>query len=257
MICRESPLRRIEQGDTVMNLVKEYAAHARKHLGYFPVWQPGDAVAAGDVGELEHGVFRRQASLSEVFPKLKLSFAEVTVKGITCFRSEDCSATGIQGEGTVPVEGAVDAEATVRIAFGRAGGAVFDAEDCMERYIANLLEVRTFVERHRDQWPPQFKLATRVTAAKRFRVLISGAAGASVDVAGDAKARGSWNLAHAKVSISNEKNVGYQRTGSGAILVGLYGFGWFGKQLRTLSGGEVEPLGPEFRELPARDPSFD
>ena len=63
--------------EIVLNLEKEYSASVRAHLGYFPVWQPSDAVVPGDIGKLDHGVFRRQASLSEIFPELKLNLAHM------------------------------------------------------------------------------------------------------------------------------------------------------------------------------------
>lgn len=240
-----------------MELEKEYSASVRTHLGYFPVWQPSDAVVPGDIGKLDHGVFRRQASLSEIFPELKLDIESTKSEGLTRFRSEDCAATNLQVSGTVPTQGAIDANASIQLKFGKAGSSVFDALNCTEFYIKNLLEVRTHVEQNRDKWPEDFKLATRITSAERFIVLISGASNASVDISGDAKALGSWNLAHASVSTSNEKDVGYEKTGNGAILVGLYGFGWFGKTLKTLSFTSSVSPDPEFRELPARDPSFD
>jgi hypothetical protein len=240
-----------------MNLEKEYAGHIRKHLGYFPVWQPGDAVAPGDVGLIEHGSFRRQGSFSEVFPSLKASVDSITVKGLTSFRSEDCSAASLGASGSVPTHGTVTVSPSLRLTFGSAGGAVFDALDCTERYISNLLEICTYVDRHRQDWPPHLKLATRITDAKRFVVLISAANGASVDLSGDAKALGSWNLADASIKISNEKNVGYEKTGNGPILVGLYGFGWFGTHLKVLSATEKMAPEAEFKELPARDHAFD
>jgi hypothetical protein len=243
--------------EIVLDLEKEFSKSVRQHLGYFPVWQPGDAIVPGDIGDLDNGVFRRQASISEIFPKLELDIESLKVDGLTRFRSEDCTATTIQASGNVPAQGAVNANAAVELKFGKAGGSVFDALNCTEVYIKNLLEVRTHVEQHRDKWPPKFKLATRITKTDRFMVLISGASGASVDISGDAKALGSWNLAHASVSTSNQKNVGYERTGNGAILVGLYGFGWFGKSLKVLSFTAAMSPDPEFRELPARDPSFD
>jgi hypothetical protein len=240
-----------------MNLEKDFAAHVRKHLGYFPVWQPGDAVAPGDIGKLEHGIFRRQASLSDIFPQLKLDIDQVVSENVTQFRSEDCSTTSIQASGTVPPQPGINANASVKLTFGTAGGAVFDALDCTEIYVKNLLDVRTYVEQNRHEWPKGFKLATRVTNAKRFMVMISDAAGASVDITGDATALASSHLAHASISTANERNVGYRKTGNGAILVGLYGFGWFGETLRVLSAAEPMHAEAEFKELPARDPIFD
>lgn len=240
-----------------MNLEKDFAAHVRKHLGYFPVWQPGDVVLPGDVGELEHGNFRRQANLSDIFPALKVEISQVETKGTTQFRSEDCSTTNIQGSGGAPVQPGITANAGVKLTFGQAGGTVFDAADCTEIYIENLLDVRTYVEQNRDSWPKAFKLATRVTSAKRFMVMIADAANASVDITGDAKALGAWDLTHASISTANERNVGYRRTGEGAILVGLYGFGWFGGTLKVLSATEPMHVAADFKELPARNPIFD
>jgi hypothetical protein len=50
-----------------MELRVEYAANVRKHLGYFPVWQPGDSIVPGDIGELNHGIFIRQTSIADFF----------------------------------------------------------------------------------------------------------------------------------------------------------------------------------------------
>ena len=162
----------------------------------------------------------------------------------------------MQGSGTVPTQSGIDAGASLKLTFGKAGGAVFDALDCTEHYITNLYEVTTYVDQHRDQWPAGFKLVTRITEAKRFIVLISGAEGASVDLSGDAKALESWNLAHTSITTSNEKNVGYERTGNGSILDGPLRLRMFGKNLRVLSATDKVSPEVEFKELPARHPFF-
>jgi len=240
-----------------MELSRAYADQVRKQLGYFPVWQPGDAVTPGDVGPVEHGLFRREAGLSEIFPQLKINVASRRVKGPTQFHSSECSIISLRGSGKVPKHGAIDANIALRLTFGKAGGAVFDALDCTDRYIKNLLAICTYVDTHRRDWPPHFTLATQTTVAKHFVVLVSAEDGASVDLSGRARVLNSWNLADASIKTSAPKNIGYERSGDGAILVGLYGFGWFGKRLKVLSATETMPPEAEFKELPARDPLFD
>jgi len=240
-----------------VSIEKDYVANVRNQLGDFPVWPPGDAIVPGDIGALEHGAFKRQASLLEIFPDLKLDLAQTPHQELTNFRSVGCFSTELKASGTAPTEGVVNANASITLNFGEAGGTVFDAVNCTDVFIKNLLQVRTYIDQHRDKWPEDSILAARVTMAEKFIVMISSAANASVDISGDAKALGAWNLANANVTTSHDRNVGYNRTGNGALLIGLYGYHFLGKRIKVLSATESGGVESDFEELPARDPSFD
>jgi hypothetical protein len=248
-----------------MNLDRSYAKQVRQHLSFFPVWPPGDSVAPGDVGLLKGGLFYRQGTLAETIGELTVKVTPRPMTGLTRFRSSDCSTTGVKASGGAPVATGITANAQLTLSFANAGGVAFDAADCTEQTIANVLEVRDCIQSRRALWPSRdFVLITRVTLARNFLVVVAGVAGASVELSGDANALGAWNLANASVSSSAGNSGGYQRGGAGPVLIGLYGFNWW--KWWTETGG-IEPLSigastpahteQDFIELPARHAAFD
>jgi hypothetical protein len=247
-----------------MNLDRSYAKHVRQRLGFFPVWPPGDAMAPGDLGRLEDGIFYREGTLAGTMGVAGIQVAERPVTGLTRFRSADCSSTAVKASGGAPVAAGITANARMTLKFANEGGVAFDATDCTEQTIANVLEVRERIESDRARWPDDFVLVTRVTLARNFLVVVAGKAGASVDLIGDASALGSWNLANAELSSSEGNSGGFQRSGDGPILIGLYGFNWWGKLTET---GQMHPLSiagsapaateQDFIEMPARNSAFD
>ena len=244
-----------------MELDAHYASQVRQHLGFFPTWPPGDAIALGDIGTLKKGLFRREGKLANIVSGLDIERNERPVKGLTTFRSSDCSSSGLHAEGTAPAATGVTANAKMTLTFGNAGGIAFDAANCTEQTIANLLAVREGIQAQRDNWRAGFVLVTRVTVAASFLVVVAGQAGASVEVAGSADALGQWNLGKATISSAAGNQAGFQRTGDGPIMMGLYGFDWW----NDLMGGQMKPLSltepPHstlaLKELPARSKVFD
>jgi hypothetical protein len=248
-----------------MDLDRSYAKQVRHHLGFFPVWPPGDEVKPGDVGRLDYGllhrggIFHREGTLAETMGIVDIQVTQRPMTGVTRFRSSDCSSTGVKVSGGAPAAAGVTSTAQMTLTFASAGGVAFDATDCTEQTITNVLGLCERIQSDRARWPDKFVLVTRVTLAQNFLVVISGEAGASVDLSGNASALGSWNLAGANFSLTEGNSSGYQRAGAGPILIGVYGFGWFVGPMHPLS---LTPPVPEhteegFIEFAARNAAFD
>jgi len=150
------------------------------------------------------------------------------------------------------------------LTFASAGGVAFDATDCTEQIIADVLELCERSQSDGALWPAERVLVTRVTLARNFLVVVSGEDGASVDLSGNASALGSWNLAGADLSSSKGNSGGFQCVGAGPILIGLYGTKWWKKLLGIDEPGPLSLSSPalahtedDFIELPARNAGFD
>lgn len=241
-----------------MSISAQYSKEIRKNLSYFPSWEPGDTVSPGDVGELVKGVFIRQRTLRDIFPDLSLAIGREAQPNRMSFHSQNAISIEVKEAGSVPGLDIDAAKASAEITFSRAGAVIFHAANCSRRFIENLGETREHVEKHRGSWPEGYALVSHVEDAESFAVLISGSAGASVKLLGTLAALQQFQLAEGSVSITGARYIGYQRTGTGTVLLRLYGLGFFGGG-KLLSGGEkpAHDPGVECRELSARDEAFD
>lgn len=239
-----------------MSLNVQYSKELRKNLSFFPVWQPGDPVSPGDLGELVDGVFYRQTTLQQLFPGLRCKIAEDSSPQTMRFHSERSLVVQTAATGSIPGEVAGAVEASVEITFEREGAVVFHAIST-GRYIENLHHVREQISERRTSWPRGYVLASHVEDASRFAVLVSSAAGASVQLRGEIQALRELSIADPSVSVVASRNLGYQTVGSGPVLLRLYGFRLLGRRPRLLSAGDDMTPEAEFAELSARDPAFD
>lgn len=234
-----------------MAISAQYSKEVRENLSYFPSWEPGDSVSPGDVGELDDdGVFHRQTTLRKLFPQLPLLIRRDAKPNRMGFQSENSVSVHSKEAASIPGSDSRGDSATVEITFSRGGAVVFDAANLSRRFIENLHEIRAHIEKHRKSWPRKYVLVSHVEEAESFAVLISGAAGASVSLTGKLTALRHFDLAEGSVSIVNSRNIGYQRIGTGPILLRVYGLGFFGKT-KLLSKGEEQRQDAEetFQEL--------
>jgi hypothetical protein len=248
----------VPEGSIAMGISDRYSAEVRKHLSYFPTWEPGDNVSPGDVGELIKGVFHRQTTLPDLFSTVALSIERDAKPNTTAFQSAKGVTIQTKGEGTTAGTGAVKADVSAQIVFSREGAVLYHALNSTRRYITNLLEVRQHIDRHRESWPKGHVLVSHVEDAERFAVFISSAAGESVNLTGNVNALEKFELADASLAVTAKSNVGYQRISSGPILLRLYGFGFFGGvKLLSREPSQARSAAEEFEELSARDPAHD
>ncbi len=244
-----------------MELDSRYAAEVRDRLGFFPVWPPGDAIAPGDVGTVRNGIFRREGTLSDLIAGIDLQVTSQAISAPTRFRSAGVTASQVKAAGGAPVEPGIDAKGEVTITFGQSGGVAFDAERCEEAVISNMLLVRSAIEARSEAWKPGYVMVSRVTTAQAYTVIVAAQSGASLVLKGSADALKSWNLAKAGISVAESNFGGYQRSGDGPILLGLYGFDWMlhlgGGAFKPKALTEAPPSDDTFVELSARNPAFD
>lgn len=112
--------------------VKLYHQEMHKNLGYFAAWLPSSELALGDIGVLEAGRFRKQASLKE----LKIPYV-VGSEGTPVTLSYSSAASrkpGLSAGARTPAAGA---KASLSIAFTSEGAFVFEALNARSVEIAN------------------------------------------------------------------------------------------------------------------------
>jgi hypothetical protein len=241
-----------------MGISEQYSKEVRENLSYFPSWEPGDAMSPGDVGEIIKGVFHRQTTLKKLFPLLPVKVRHDAKPNSMIFQSENSVSIRFQGGAAAPHAASAVASGSLEITFSRAGAVAFHATNSSRHFIENLHEIREYIEQNRKEWPKGYALVSHVEEAERFAVFVSGAAGGSVGLAGKLDVLQQFQLAESTVAVTSSKSIGYQRIGSGPILLRLYALGFFGgfhpqEQAREVAEAPEE----EFQELSPHDPRHD
>jgi hypothetical protein len=236
-----------------MSLEVYYGSEIRRNLSYFAAWLPGEAISPGDVGIVKNGLFNRETSLKALFPDLSFDVVPNDAPHPSHFFSKNCVVGKLKAKGKAVGQG----KASLTIDFNAKGGVVFDASDCTSEYIKDILAVRQFIGRHRTAWPAGMVLVTHVEKSTRFKILISEAQGAKVELTGDIGPLEQVRIADASVAVSASEGLGFQRTGEGPVALRLYGFKWWSSQPHLLDADNTAAEDEAFGEISARDPYFD
>ena len=245
-----------------MSLDKQYSKEVRQNLRYFPVWEPGQTVLPGAIGELHGGVFHPQTSIEKVFPDLKIEIAEENdpADRHRGFQSRGCVQVRGEGGGRLfdPTT-AQNVRLSGNIEFSREGAVVLDSAELASRRIANLHEVRDHLSKHREQWTPGYVLVTQVEDAGRFGVVMSNSENTTISLTGGSEAIAKCSLVDAGITVNHIRDGAYSMFGKGALLLRLYGFVWYRRRPVLLSSREPIPeeSEAEFCEIHANDEQFD
>lgn len=248
-----------------MSITKHYSSEVRGNLNMAPIWQPGAAIAPGDVGKIEGGVFVRYTSLWEAPFSIRFGTRRNKHSNQWRFHSTDVVKVEAGAKLAVPPAGAAPISASIDVSFNREGGVVFHAIDSVEESIDDLLQVTQRLQKMRSKFE-DYVFVSHVEVAKRFTVLISQGAGASLKLKGETSAIEALNVADARVSIAESRGQIYQQRGDGPVLLRLYGFKWWSSRIWPQAGVDagvdagfaVQEDGAEsLEELSAHDPVFD
>ncbi len=234
-----------------------FSSEMRRQIKQFPVWRPGDPVEPADIGTLSDGVFRKQTTLSKVFPELRFKITNAKLENPYLFVSSSAKKGAVQA--SAPNPSGIPVKASMKIEFGGKGAVVFAATDINRKSIEDIYQLRQYIKKNKSEWPKGMVLAAVVETAGAFRVLVSESKNGSVSLSGDAKALGAINIADASVGISLENAGGYDsQRARGPIAVTAYGFNWWDAlrgriQLLEHDDEAVTVEDDDFAELSADD----
>ena len=163
---------------------REYTDALRHHTGYTATWLPTTKVELGDVGILSKHGFQARSKLSQFDIEFDAKHAQS--KGDISYKSSDSVHLEVKVAGGAPIPGSalqtVDAGLVIR--FDKASGVVFQAHECRSLAIADLrsLEARVIKLWKNSRWSIDNVIVTEVVKASTTTVLISGSAGAVVEL---------------------------------------------------------------------------
>jgi hypothetical protein len=147
---------------------KFYQKTIHNRIQRLATWEPGDAVAVGELGVLHNGNFRRVTTLAD----LGIAF-EVEKAGITPHRSLT-SISGVQlrseAGGELPRAGG-----RVLVGLQQAGAVLFEAARVQQERFANSLPIieQLRERRERDDWDRSWVLIDQVWRVGRGTVIVA------------------------------------------------------------------------------------
>jgi hypothetical protein len=150
--------------------VKLYQQEMHNNLGFFATWLPSTAIALGDIGVLEGGRFRREASLKEFGisqPDVREGTAENVSYSASAKRSDNISG----GAGTaVPL-----ASGQLSITFTSEGGYVFEAIKMRQMEVADRLTLASSLLKvyEEGRWQKEWLLIDALYRAESATILVS------------------------------------------------------------------------------------
>jgi hypothetical protein len=185
--------------------VQMYQDEMFSNLGFYPTWLPGDRMEIGDVGVLDGGRFRQQASLKE------LGIAYQVSTGTAVQNVKYNSTQGTKIEVTASADAASVAQGEIKIEFARTGAFVFHANDLRQRQLENRLLVgKDIVAAYaRGTWKKEWLLVEAHHIASCATVIVcQDSAGSLVLGASASKPLTSISLSDPKVGLTVSRTSG-------------------------------------------------
>ena len=216
-----------------MAIAENYSREVLTHLSAIPVWEPGTVVTPGRIGRLRDGVFYDEGGLGELWPEAPLEVDARSGSDERYFASGDVRQ--LEGEAEAGVPG-TPVGVRAQLSFQRGGACVLHASECRVSALSRLREVLQHMDGNRDTFR-EVVVVSHVETAARFRVLCSETNDWTVEIGGDAAAVRGLRIADSSVSVASRSGAGYQASGSGPLLLRLYGI-----RRRWMRGERVEPL---------------
>ncbi len=209
--------------------VKLYQREMHDNLGFFATWLPGDQIEVGDVGVIEGGRFRREASLKELGIPCKVGAGKAM---------QSVQYTSTQGTKIATTAGAATtlAKAEISIDFSREGAFVFHASNLRPYRLDNRVAVaEKIVDAYKKgTWKKEWLLVEGIHAAECATIIVSEDGSASLVLAASADAP------IAGVSLADPK-------------IGLTATATRGRIVHILGGAGLHPL---YACLQLKDPLF-
>lgn len=211
-----------------MALAVQYSQEVRRQVMSYPVWEPGEEVRPGDVGELTDGVFHRTGSVRDIFDDLDLSTAERESDEVIV-RSAGVRKRAAGAAGSVTAAGLPLGAAAASVEFSSSGAVLLHATGCSRQSLTKIGALRRTIEDRVSDWPRGTALVSHVETAERYAVAIAGGRDAALSIEGSLEPLNALKIADASISVSGDRDIAYQRKGAGPILLRIYGFGFWGR----------------------------
>ena len=240
-----------------MELNAYYSKQVRRSLGYFPVWEPGENVSPGDVGELVNGVFEKRTSIRRILG-LTPKIARQNLGNPTRFYSQGCTVGKIRLDASASHDPNSKARGSVMLQFSGEGGVVFDATDALADGFEDLEALCQEINGNKVKWTSGYVFVGFLESSPRFRVLISTEKNASLELHGNVDALNTLAIASSDLSFTGVRSQWYERKGLETdgkrlhpLLMRLYGFRWrhLGSMSRLLEIAEDHANAEQDREI--------
>jgi hypothetical protein len=181
----------------------QYISEMRKHFDYLANWTPGYPLALGDVGVINHGIFRRITSLE----KLGISYD---------VRSDDtpetqkyASARGVsvsfKAAGRTPAVGSVltQAEAGFTVEFSSKHSTLYEAIGCTTPSIVDLLTLGEQVLRlyQTAQWNRAWVVVVELVHCESTTILISSSSNSKLELSAKGNISSTISIADANIEL--------------------------------------------------------
>lgn len=180
--------------------VKRYQQEMHDNLGFFATWLPSTAIALGDIGVLEGGRFRREASLEELGitqTKVREGNAENVSYSSSAKRSDNIS---VGAATAVPM-----ASGELSVTFTSEGGYIFEAMNMKQIEVADRLSLASSVIEayEKGRWQKEWLVIDALYRAESATILLSEDASSQIVLKANAPAlpAGLLSLADPKLGL--------------------------------------------------------
>lgn len=238
-----------------MAIAKDYSKEVLKHLSAIPIWEPGYLVKPGAIGRIRDGVFYEEGSLKDLWAEAPLGVEPQGGRDERYFASSEVSLAKAAVAGGIPN---APAKVDAKIKFERKGACVLHATRLTVAGLAELRSVLAFMDRNKEAFE-DLTVVSHVEVADRFRIFCAESDDWEIGIAGDLSAVEALKIADASVSIASSSGAGYQASGSGPLIVRLYGVRrrWFRdptiEPLEAKHGMKAVPEKPAVREIDSEE----
>lgn len=161
------------------SIPERYTREMHTRYGYLACWLPSTPLALGDVGlASEHG-FRKVSTLDE----MGIAFTRGAKSKIVDldYSSADCVAVAADNRLEVAPAGLAT---HLSITFDQGGATLFQASDCVQEPMGNLLALQAALREHyrNGTWRREYVVVTEVVRTGPTAILVSEQQGARIDL---------------------------------------------------------------------------
>ena len=181
----------------------QYISEMRKQYDYFANWTPGYPLALGDVGVINHGIFRRITSLD----RLGISFdvRDDPTPESQKYATAQGVSVAFKAAGRSPAAGSVltEAEAGFTVEFSSKHATLYEAIGCTTPSIADLLALGEQVLRQYQaaQWNRAWAVIVELVSCESATILISSSSNSKLELTAKGKIASAISIADAKAEL--------------------------------------------------------
>lgn len=160
-----------------------YLKAIRERFSYSATWLPNAKVELGDVGIFDGEYFKKQTSLRE----LEITFDSRRSSASVDFKHSSKSGLTIHAKSSADLTAGAAiplGNATIKVAFSRAGAFLFHASGCVVHEIADIGRLGQQLLRlvKRGEWESSFSVVLNVVKSKSATILIANSRHSTLDL---------------------------------------------------------------------------